>query len=131
MDFSELSEDQLKSRIADYEDWGWRPMAKKARSELSEREESNDEATDNSTNSPNERVRPNPKEMDELSEDELRGRIAEYREWGWDSLVEKAEAELSDRGEDEEELSYEERLSEANLSASEELRCKSVSLPNE
>lgn len=131
MDFSQLSTDRLESRIAEYEEWDWDELAADARSELRKKEEEDsDDSTDDSP-TPNKRVRPTTDKMDDLSDEELRDRIEEYEEWGWETLIQEAESELSSRGEGEEGLSYEERLSEANLSASEELRCKSVSLPHE
>ena len=68
-------------------------------------------------------------DFEDMSVEELEDKKDWYEKQGWRSNAEAAAEELSNR--DESDLSYEERLSEANLSDSEELRCDSVSLQND
>jgi len=72
--------------------------------------------------------------FENLSVDELEERIAWYDKKSWKSHSEAAKARLkqlerTDReGSSTEELSYEERLSQANMTGSEDLRCDSITL---
>lgn len=68
-------------------------------------------------------------DFEDMSVEELEEKKEWYEKQGWESNKRAVKEELTNR--DESDLSYEERLSEANLSDSEELRCDSVSLQND
>jgi predicted GIY-YIG superfamily endonuclease len=70
----------------------------------------------------------------DMTVEELEDRLADYEQWGWKTHAEEAEARLKQiertdkEGSSTEELSYEERLSQANMTGSEDLRCDSITL---